>query len=80
MGEQLGNRAMSEIEQQQPAGEPDELDERYQRFLANLPPELLAEWKRCVGLFAEKFGAELAAEGIRGGIDLLPEGSSRDRR
>jgi hypothetical protein len=66
------------IERPPPSASEDELDERYQRFLAGLSPDNLAEWKRCVDLFNEKFGAELAAEGIRGGIDLLPEGESRE--
>ena len=54
------------------------LDERYEKFLAGLTPEKRDAWNRCVVLFAEKFGAELASEGLRGGIDLLPEGESRN--
>jgi hypothetical protein len=54
----------------------DEVDKRYQQFLTKLSPEAKREWARCVELFRVKFGAELAAEGLQGGIDLLPEAHS----
>jgi hypothetical protein len=46
-----------------------DVDRRYEQFIAQLTPELRADWVRCVLLFDEKFGAELAAE-------LAAEGTS----
>jgi len=57
--------------------EPDDIDRRYEAFLRKLSPENRRKWNEAVVLFAEKFGADLEAEGLRAGIELLDGDSTR---
>lgn len=51
--------------------EPADIDQRLEAFLQKLSPEDRRTWNDAVVLFAQKFGAALANEGLQAGVETL---------